>query len=480
MVVAMGHDEIVSLLLCLVPMYTAIAEVKADMSLQDSCMKIRGGSGARWNMAHDGFPVDELPDERIAWVKEEISRVNETIARVGEQIEAIDGKIEVAERNFISDPNMRSYWQEKKKQLREEKKQLREKKKQLREEEKQLFKKLDKLEGNGIRVLRTEYMSKSKGIGKTCFAYFLLLHILRSNEQVVYQIGTQYWYFDGRKWKIIKDWGNIPRNLIIGPEELLKEAAMEIDGCSDLERKIVVASNQDLGTPSKLIHLYPKSDYKTFTARICSNRAERIIFAQLVRHDRVQFVDLAFSRPGFENTPGSAFEYVAHEVLKRGGKFKLHRLQTDGDDEAAVKDLILKASQTFYEFPKSYGAMKDMVITYNTYCKPKARNFPCMDALSLSKSGVLYMFQMTGAGKHPIKLEPLYQILKALRVKNTIESVCFVFVLPEHLERKRSRRRAQSFKFEGSIPKELAEYNLTQYAMVLSKRVAIKSLNRGN
>ncbi|EKX54283.1 hypothetical protein GUITHDRAFT_99761 [Guillardia theta CCMP2712] len=142
--------------------------------------------------------------------------------------------------------------------------------------------------------------------------------------------------------------------------------------------------------------------------------------------------------------------------------------------EGAVKDLILKASQTFYEFPKSYGAMKDMVITYNTYCKPKARNFPCMDALSLSKSGVLYMFQMTGAGKHPIKLEPLYQILKALRVKNTIESVCFVFVLPEHLERKRSRRRAQSFKFEGSIPKELAEYNLTQYSMVLSKRVAIK------
>ncbi|EKX30778.1 hypothetical protein GUITHDRAFT_123007 [Guillardia theta CCMP2712] len=108
----------------------------------------------------------------------------------------------------------------------------------------------------------------------------------------------------------------------------------------------------------------------------------------------------------------------------------------------------------------------------NTYCKPKASNFPCVDALLLSDQEVLYMFQMTIAGKHPIKLGPLCRMLTALRAKNKFERVCLVFVLPSELEGKARWRGAQVFtndKTASEMEKQQME-NVTQHAMFLSKK----------
>ena len=400
-------------------------------------------------------------------------------------------------------------------------------------------------------------LTGTPGIGKSCFAYFLLLQLLRPGEQVVYQIGRDHWYFDGEAWsliedefaaqrfvrtlrhwyicdlyrgegsyvrsqyaktiiisspklgrfkdilnygsqqyflplwsdeemslfinmhrdridqseaeKIIEDWGNVPRNIVVQSEQTLVQAIAGVDSVSSLKRKMDAAVNEDLGMPSKLIHISPNSDYKSFTARICSAKAEKMIFERLVESDFDHVVEFAFSDPksGYQSAAGVAFEHVAHEVLKGGGKYRMHRL----GDGNAWEELNLKR-QLYIEFPSSIGDLEELNITPNGYYKPQASNFPCMDAVCLSASRVLYMFQMTRAQKHPIKLEPLLNILKALRAKNKFERVSFVFVVPSGHEEWSSWRQDQDYTSQGvkaSKEQEIKVRTVTQYIMTLSK-----------
>ena len=103
----------------------------------------------------------------------------------------------------------------------------------------------------------------------------------------------------------------------------------------------------------------------------------------------------------------------------------------------------------YVEFPSSISDLQELKITPNGYHEPKASNFPCMDALCLSASGVMYTFQMTRAQKHPIKLEPLLVILQALRVKNKFQRVSLVFVVPSEHEEWSSWRQDQDYTSQG-------------------------------
>ena len=405
-------------------------------------------------------------------------------------------------------------------------------------------------------------LTGSPGIGKSCFAYFFLLQLLGSDEEVVYQVGTNYWYFDGAEWSkfgdvtvvvnflmnfrgwyicdlyeglgsyviarlaktiilsspklgrlkcilnngagryflptwtdeemsifikmqggrvneeearnIVEDWGNVPRNVIMRPMETLEQAIQTITSLSSLQEKMQAAVNEDLGSPSRLIHLVPSSDYTTVSARACSQKAAEKIFARLVKREWDGLVELVFSGSdsGLYGAAALVFECLAHEVLKKGGRYRLRSLGSGEDDEGAREeiDLRMKKSQAYFEF--STTGLNEWKIMENTYCKPKASNFPCVDALLLSDQEVLYMFQMTIAGKHPIKLGPLCRMLTALRAKNKFERVCLVFVLPSELEGKARWRGAQVFtndKTASEMEKQQME-NVTQHAMFLSKK----------
>ena len=405
-------------------------------------------------------------------------------------------------------------------------------------------------------------LTGTPGIGKSCFAYFFLLQLLGSDEEVVYQVGNRHWYFDGAEWRrfrdaavsaaflstfrgwyicdmyksqgnyvledslrtiilsspklgrfkdilnngagryflptwtdeemsifikmqedrvnqeaarnIVKDWGNVPRNVIVNPAGTLDQAIETITTMSSLQEKMRAAVNEDLGLPSTLIHLVPSSDYTTISARACSQKAAEMIFARLVKNEWDELVDLAFSGSdsGLYTAAGLVFECFAHEVLKKGGnRYRLRSLGSGEDDKRASEeiDLHMKKSQAYFEF--STTGLKEWKIMKNTYCKPKALNFPCVDALLLSDQEVLYMFQMTRTEEHPIKLGPLCKMLTALRAKNKFERVCFVFVLPSELEGKACWRRAQVFtneKTASEMEKQQVE-TVTQHAMFLSK-----------
>ncbi|EKX50908.1 hypothetical protein GUITHDRAFT_103492 [Guillardia theta CCMP2712] len=403
-------------------------------------------------------------------------------------------------------------------------------------------------------------LTGSPGIGKSCFAYFFLLQLLGSDEEVVYQVGAEYWYFDGAEWSrfrdvtvfapflitfrgwyicdlyegqgnyvledslrtiilappklrgfkdilnngagryflptwtdeemsifikmqggrvneeeaknVVEDWGNVPRNVIMRPLETLEQAIQTITSMSSLNKKMIAAGNEDLGSPSRLIHLVPSSDYTTISARACSQKAAEKIFARLVRKDWDALIRMVFicSDSGWDWGAGLVFECLAHEVLKKGGRYRLRSLGSGEDDEGAreVISLDVKKSQAYFEVSRT--GLKEWKIMENTYCKPKALNFPCMSALLLSDQEVLYMFQMTRTEQYPIKLGPLREMLTALRAKNKFERVCLVFVLPAELERKASWRRAQVFtndKTASEMEKQPVE-NVTQHAMFLS------------
>ncbi|EKX43366.1 hypothetical protein GUITHDRAFT_153340, partial [Guillardia theta CCMP2712] len=139
--------------------------------------------------------------------------------------------------------------------------------------------------------------------------------------------------------------------------------------------------------------------------------------------------------------------------------------------------LKLKESQPYIEFASSIGDLEEWVIMPDAYCKPKASNFPCMDAMLLSASGVLYMFQMTRAGKHPIKVDSLLNILNALRAKNKFERQLFVFVVPSGHEEMPCWGRDQGFTSQGvkaSQEQESQIRGVTQYIMMLSKEDAMR------
>ncbi|EKX35053.1 hypothetical protein GUITHDRAFT_155597, partial [Guillardia theta CCMP2712] len=158
--------------------------------------------------------------------------------------------------------------------------------------------------------------------------------------------------------------------------------------------------------------------------------------------------------------------------------YNLRRLEKDkGGRWKRVEKLSLNRSQPYIEFASSIRDLEEWVIMPNAYCKPKALNLACMDALSLSASGVLYMFQITRAGKHPIKVDSLLSILKALRAKNKFERVNFVFVVPSGHEEMPCWGRDQGFASQGvkaSQEQESEMRGVIQYIMMLSKEDAMR------
>ena len=401
-------------------------------------------------------------------------------------------------------------------------------------------------------------LTGTPGIGKSCFAYFLLLKLLRSDVQVVYQTGQRFQYFDGRGWSIIKTnsvsdflnefqgwyicdlftgqgnveqtdaktviiastatdrfkdfdkigarrfylplwskneisifikmqagcidvkearkvihaWGNVPRNIILRPSTTIDDLLESIDSLNKLKEQISQCISVDLRLPSKLIHLVPCTNYTTFIARICSYTAEKKLYKKLAEQDWRGLLKFAFSASGiFGGAAGQAFEHVAHEILKRGGKYIWQRLPSDGDSRKEVGTIHLNTSQGYFEFPSKLSAIEEWKIPQHTYCKSIARNFPCMDALLLSNSE-LYMFQMARAKKHPIKLGRLNALLTALRARNRIEVTRLIFVIPEGYQEMKTWQRVQTLKYGGvKLSRKMKQKvgNLTQHVLVLSQ-----------
>ncbi|EKX38912.1 hypothetical protein GUITHDRAFT_115015 [Guillardia theta CCMP2712] len=358
-------------------------------------------------------------------------------------------------------------------------------------------------------------LTGTPGIGKSCFAYFLLVQLLRPGEQLVYQIGSEYWYFDGEAWSLIEDqsaarrfirtfrhWyicdlenqdaGNFVRSqfaktiLISAPktemfEDILNRGAQRylLPLWSDEEMSLFISMHGDRvdleeaeqiieewGNVPRYILVKPIPTLEESVVGVGSMsppkwKTEAESTSKLIDHPP----DLEYKT----SLADSAFEFVAREVLKRGGKHIIHRL----GDRSAWEELNLERSH-YVEFPSRCRDLKELEITPNGYYEPKAPNLPC-NALCLSESGVLYMFQMTRAPNHLIKLHPLLDTLKALRDKNKFERVSIVFVVPAGHDEWWTWNQDQDYTSDGvetSKEQESEMRRITQFILTLSKEAA--------
>jgi hypothetical protein len=93
---------------------------------------------------------------------------------------------------------------------------------------------------------------------------------------------------------------------------------------------------------------------------------------------------------------GNFFEMLAHDVLRKGDKFKIRRL-TDDNHMWPVQELDLQRLEL-----NRYDDIQE--INPEHYNLPKITNFESVDAIAPQRNGIHHLYQITTAGKHDTKV----------------------------------------------------------------------------
>ena len=93
---------------------------------------------------------------------------------------------------------------------------------------------------------------------------------------------------------------------------------------------------------------------------------------------------------------GNFFEMLAHDVLRKGDKFKIRRL-TDDNRMWPVQELDFQRLELNW-----YDDIQE--INPGHYNLPKIKNFESVDAIAPQCNGGHHLYQMTTAGKHDTKV----------------------------------------------------------------------------
>lgn len=125
---------------------------------------------------------------------------------------------------------------------------------------------------------------------------------------------------------------------------------------------------------------------------------------------------------------GILFEQVAHDKLRRGGKFSLVALNNSSAGALEVKEQTLK-SEIFTSLTEFTA-----IAAPGVYAQPAAKNFAAVDAVLVPPAPVdapVYFLQMTVSRDHPIKAAAFNKLRNALPDGLHNRKLCFVFVVPE-------------------------------------------------
>jgi len=87
---------------------------------------------------------------------------------------------------------------------------------------------------------------------------------------------------------------------------------------------------------------------------------------------------------------------LAHDVLRKGGKFRTRRL-TDDNHIRPVQELDLRGLEL-----NRYDGIQEINSGYYNF--PKIKNFESIDAIAPHCDGIRYLYQITTARKHDTKV----------------------------------------------------------------------------
>ena len=147
-------------------------------------------------------------------------------------------------------------------------------------------------------------------------------------------------------------------------------------------------------------------DYVNFRAQYASRYIARRVYDEMktiAKKEMYSFVRSSGHLSHLGPVRGTLYEYIAHDLLLAGGKFKRRRLVKDNDGSTSrtnAKDITIPASETVID---GFGTLSQAYETTscvepNTYFKPKD-GFESVDAWKQKFA----MFQMTVKKDHDIK-----------------------------------------------------------------------------
>jgi hypothetical protein len=193
--------------------------------------------------------------------------------------------------------------------------------------------------------------------------------------------------------ELIRRWGCIPRRVFVeyDDEPDLFEFISQCDTFTFLRGE---GGDYNDNYTGKAIHIIPSSDFmeRKFVP------ASEEIFEALYKHyenntkDRIIEIIKNFSRTVGGPLSGRFFEMVAHDVLRKGGKFKVRCLANNDKNDLDLQELEFKYFDEIHE------------ITPGCYNVPKDPNFNSIDSLAPNRNGSNHLYQTTIAEKHDINV----------------------------------------------------------------------------
>ena len=206
----------------------------------------------------------------------------------------------------------------------------------------------------------------------------------------------KYQYGDDELAENLSKFGGIPRYVFSEEHqkmEWLERLHLLCKSCTIETLDRLKGNRLDDEDSHMIFHLDSADDYKSYTIVFASYYVEGLVYTAIEearKNGVVRFLNSAVA-PMFASLQGHLFEWKAHEVLQEGGVFRTRCL-----DPPESEKRVTLATTSLEMFNK------DTDIDWNAgslYWRPKARNYPSLDAYMTPDIG----FQMTVSGTHKIK-----------------------------------------------------------------------------
>ena len=216
-------------------------------------------------------------------------------------------------------------------------------------------------------------------------------HVWSWNDQYKNEVS------EARVKELIERWGCIPRRVFVEHNDE-PDLAYLVSKC-DVYR-VIKNDGGDLDNEysGKVIHIIPNDDFSDKTYVPASAEVSEALYKHYETRAKDAIINLIRDLAGGAGGTfaGNFFEMLAHDVLRKGGKFRT-RCLTDGNHIRPVQELDLRGLE-----PNQYDGIQEINSGYYNF--PKIKNFESVDAIAPHCDGVHYLYQITTAGKHDTKV----------------------------------------------------------------------------
>ena len=202
---------------------------------------------------------------------------------------------------------------------------------------------------------------------------------------------------ENRVRELIKKWGCIPRRVFVEYDDE-PDLSYLVTRCDVYKYLKDDGGDLDDKYSGKIIHIIPNADFTDKKYVPASAEIREALYRYYENHSKDTIINVirSFAGGAGGTLAGNFFEMLAHDVLRKGGKFKIRRL-TDDNTICTEQDLDLQNLEL-----NCYDDVQK--INSGDYNFPKIRNFESVDAIAPRRGENHHLYQITTAGKHDVKV----------------------------------------------------------------------------